>query len=252
MYKTLFTVAFDSLFCGFCSFFACFCVANYFLPLKSSLIIAVLISVLFSIICLFILKSKRQTAFLDKKEQQLKCKIIDNLCFLPKRKQAEELSKAYRVNGETTTLFDGFFTTETEVIYANFSFRTLDKEDIASVKRSADDGKKIVLYGNTFDSDALETCALLNITAKNGDDVFALFKSTNYYPKMEIEVATNTFDFKSFIKGIFNKRNAKAYFLSGASLLFLSFLTPFKIYYVAFGTFLIILSIIAKFITPKN
>ena len=252
MYKTLLTVAFDSLFCGVCSFFVCFCVANYFLPLKTALIIAVFVSALFSIFCLITLKTKRQTAFFNKKEELLKRQLIDNLCFFPYQKQAEELSKAYRVNGERTEVFGGYFTTEREVVYANFTFRALDKEDIATIKRRADRGKKIVIYGNTFDSDALKTCHVLGITAKTGDDAFELFKSSGYYPKLEIEVDSARFDFKGFLKDAFSKKNAKSYFLSGISLLFLSFLTPFKIYYIAFGAFLIILSIIAKFITPKN
>ena len=261
MYKTLFTVTFDAIFCGICSFFIVFCLVNYFLPLKTSLIIAVFVAIIFATACLFILKSIRQTAFLNKKERQLKQKIIDNLCFLPRFRQAEELAKCYRINKQNTTIYDGYFTTESEVVYANFSFRTLDKEDVASVKRQANSNLtayeqkkqlKIVIYGNDFNDVAIKTCVLLGVTHKNCDDVFQLFKSTGYYPKTEVEVENARFDFKSFLKNAFDRKKAKTYFLSGASLLFLSFLTPFKIYYITFGTILIILSIIAKFITPKN
>ena len=77
------------------------------------------------------------------------------------------------------------------------------------------------------------------------------FKKYNVFPESDhINKSITKFSFKEIIKSFFSPQKSKGYFFCGFVLIFSSIILPFHIYYLVFGSLLLIFSLICK-ILPK-
>lgn len=68
----------------------------------------------------------------------------------------------------------------------------------------------------------------------------------------EINVETNTSALTKILKGIFSKQFGKFAIKYGVILILISLITPYKIYYIVFGSILIIYSLVLKILRRLN
>jgi hypothetical protein len=216
-------------------------------------VLSVIISILLALAVFMRLKNKRLKEVLSKKESAHRKKIIGQLCFLTKTKQAEEFYKAFLLlEKNPVKLPRGVSVNDEYCVYPLFTFNPLSPQDIADIKRKDKCLLPITIYADDFDDKTLDFAKSLGITLKNATDAYLLFKSANYYPKIEIEFCDQPKNARAIFTNFLSVRHSRSFATSGLSLLFLSFLTPFKIYYVVFGCFLIIFAILSKFYGKKN
>ncbi len=243
----------DTIFYFLCSFAIAFVVLRYFLPLTPTYILSIWFAITISLMAFFRLKNKSQANALTKKEDALRKKIIGQLCFLTKNDQADEFYKALIISGnKVKKISSGLIVDGNYALYTAFTFNGLTPQDLADIKRKDKSNLPITVYATEFDEKTTEFAKMINFTIKNGVDAYALFKSANYYPELKVEFAETKSSLKKLMKNFFNKKHAKSFALSGFSLLFLSFLTPFKIYYIVLGSILTIFAILSKFYGTKK
>lgn len=243
----------DTIFCLFCSFAVAFVVIRYFLPLTPTYILSILLSITVSVVTFCTLKNKTTKTALNKKENSHRIKIIGQLCFLTKQQQSEEFYKALLISGKKINKIPlGLVIDDEYSLYPAFTFNNLSPQDLADIKRIDKSNLPITVYAIEFDEKTTDFAKKLDITLKNSVDAYSLFKSANYYPELKVEFAETKKSVRNILQTFLTKKHAKSFALSGLSLLFLSFLTPFKIYYIIFGCILMIFAILSKFYGKKN
>lgn len=248
MKKLAISVLFDTAFAICVTFIVLFVIFYYYLPLSYSFVFAIIFACIVGIFTFYRLKSKRIKAGYKKDEQQLKDKIITQLCFMPAQKQLTEISKAYMLTGaKLNRLPNGIVVDNKMVIVPFFTFNVVTQQDLLDIKRKVKSNLPITVFGVNFDDSAKNFALKLNVTLKTETDVYELFKSVNYYPEIKIELNSSKQSVKLLLREFLSKRNVKNYFLTGIMLLILAFFTPFKFYYVSFGCVLLIFAIFVKF-----
>ena len=77
------------------------------------------------------------------------------------------------------------------------------------------------------------------------------FSKYQIYPdESKINTSITKLKFKDILNGLFIPEKAKSYFFCGLILIFSSIILPYHLYYIIFGSLLLIFSIICK-ILPK-
>ena len=77
------------------------------------------------------------------------------------------------------------------------------------------------------------------------------FLKHNIFPdKSEINLNATKISWQDILKGVFEKKKARPYFIYGLLLIFSSIILPYQAYYIVFGSMFLLFSIICK-ILPK-
>ena len=106
---------------------------------------------------------------------------------------------------------------------------------------------------NTASPEALRFAAALwdvQVSVLGQNTVWRLFKTYSVYPKLTTrpkEVRTPL----DIFRRAFSRRRFKGYFLSGLGLFVLSFLTPFRVYYLVAGSLLLVLALLCLALRRK-
>lgn len=82
----------------------------------------------------------------------------------------------------------------------------------------------------------------INIEIVKAKQVYKFLAKHNALPVLK--KPRQKFSFKALLQTILSRRNFKNYAFSGAVLVLVSFLTPLKIYYIVFGTILLVLALL--------
>ncbi|HKL93874.1 MAG TPA: hypothetical protein VJZ69_01160 [Clostridia bacterium] len=132
------------------------------------------------------------------------------------------------------------------LLICNFKFSNLSSSDIASAYQTAQkrSAKKVVMLCRGADRPAIALSTNLDVKfeiVKTGA-LYRYLQRMNALPELDKD------KFKFSLKYIFDvalkRQNAKYYIFSGIMLLFLSYFTPLKLYYLCFGTSLLVLAIL--------
>ncbi len=136
------------------------------------------------------------------------------------------------------------------IIIANFKFSPLGANDIANACKLAlrHERNKIYLITKAVDRKAWQVAYFEEIRLEivKTKQVFKFLSKHNALPNLN--KTKSKFSARALIQTIFSRRNFKNYVFSGAVLICVSFLTPLKIYYIVFGTLLMLLALIS--LTP--
>ncbi len=82
----------------------------------------------------------------------------------------------------------------------------------------------------------------LNVRILQEHGVFGILKENSYYPPKPVHNIKQPTGFAGMLRAAVERKRFKGYFFSGLFILALSFLTPYRIYYLLFSCFLLILS----------
>lgn len=136
------------------------------------------------------------------------------------------------------------------LIIANFRFTSVGLNDVANVYSLAidKDRKQVFLLCRGIDRKAanlLETRDIkLNVVKIKG--IYDFLARNSALP--DLDKKKNKFSAKEICTSLLSRSNMKNYFFSGAVLISVAFFTPYKIYYLIFGSISIVLAILT--LTP--
>lgn len=135
---------------------------------------------------------------------------------------------------------------EKSIIIANFKFSALGGSDVANVCKTAKKHEKnhVYLITKSIDRHAWQIANLedINIEIVKAKQVYKFLAKHNALPVLK--KPKQKFSFRALLQTILSRRNFKNYAFSGAVLVLVSFLTPLKIYYIVFGTILLVLALL--------
>lgn len=224
---------------GFCALFV-----FKFLGLK--LMLALIPSIIFGLLCAFALSirlRKKQRVFaLKKSEEQEKENLFFYLrlaepteikCFLEPRLPLlvhKLLGEFEHPVLENQIAPAGAIVSEGVCFYPLFAFRELTPDDIAAAIKSLQNIPNSVLLCDKLSPDAIALCEKLSLKTAQGDFVYKTLKDGGVIPS-EFPLKLNAPKKTSRRAICFAKSNSKRFLKSGMLLSVYSFFTPYSIYY---------------------
>ena len=145
-------------------------------------------------------------------------------------------------------------------IFFSFTYEKTDTTKIIHFYKQTKKGYKTVVFAidNTADATTLLNDLSLRIKLFDINAVYFSLKKFNLLPNFTILKKQNKITFLDKIKGVFIKSNGKKALLIGGVILLSSKLSFYPIYYIIFGSIMIIFSLILHFFgkqkapTPKG
>ena len=247
-----FTVAlfFDLIFTMFSVFLISLVIINYFYYPPFTVIISSALSVLSGLCFLKIGLSKRKKTQLKKSEEKLKENVLLSLNLLPEDSVLDLFFNALKKKGEKFKRVDnGFFLWEKKTfLMVKCSIDGLTKTDIVKAFNQIRQNDKAVIYSTTASKSVKDFASRFNkkIVIYDGEDTFLFLKNNDSLPSTQKALKPKKNKIP-IIKTLFTKKNARNFFLFGASFLILSFFIHYKLYYVIMGTLFLLFSLTCRF-----
>ena len=250
MKRMMFSVIFDSVFAGFAAFLITFVLFSCFLGKGAAIFLALVLALGLTALCFYFLYGRRGKGAAS----VLATKEKENLFFyLGLQKDNKKLFlNLFGALGKTAAVTKkGIYVRENDVyVYPFFSFDGVKKDDL-SFAYTASGGKKAVVLAPAYTPE-LQLFARTfgeRLHLLGGEDVYALFKKANMLPHAALPENTLSKKEKLYalLRTVFTRRRAPKYFLFGVTFLLFSFLVPYKLYYILFGTLLTVFSVVCLF-----
>jgi len=256
MIKRLIPAVLDTAFVFTAAFAATFAVIRFYVKsVWVALVLAAVTGTLAAMLFRAVSKHKSAAYSLKTKDQELMENVLNELCLM----STEELTAFFTMlldkMQEPYTIEDGHILlsrTNTVVRYY-FTFSKAYEGKIIEFYKSTGKGKRLLVLGRSFSE---ETSALTDrfagrIRLADGAALYLTMKRFELFPDVREELKTEKSPF-NLPRALFSKKRAKQYFLYGLTLEFFSFFVYYPIYYVCFGTALILFSIVCFFFGLKD
>jgi hypothetical protein len=124
-----------------------------------------------------------------------------------------------------------------------FRMKALETDDIAPILQERQ--KSFTLCCNLISAECRNLCKSLEVTIQDINDIYDLLKRDNALPNLAEKIPTAKKGVFSQLKGTFGRKLCGPLFRCGVILLFFSFFTAFPIYYLIFGSILLLLCAVA-------
>lgn len=232
---------------------------NYYaFNFTQSLIISSVISIIFFIIIEHFLKLKQTKLNTNKLNQSLFEKFKNN-CILNTHQENLKLIQSCFNNHLIKTTKNYLLIDEKHILTCDFKTANFTDETFFKIINSLKNLKAetITIFCINMQCETIKNISQINnkkIYVYTLQDLFLNNPNLKNY-EFSNTITYNTTqknNFKTLIKIILDKRNAKKYFFSGLLLLFYSFFIPFTSYYLIFCTILFSLSMLCFFNTNTN
>jgi len=253
MYKSKLAIALDSILISLLTFIVTFFWTRRFI--KSAffaIFICIFVSLcLFVVIfCYFIKKYKYNKLSLSEQKHLKLC--IENLKFSPIQTQIEFFENLFSAKSKGNKIFEN----SNYIVLINIRNQLCENDFYNAIDYSFSSQKKVIFvcvnFNNEFKNLYFNYSHNFQIFYIN--DLYQLMKASNKFPinqpqqpcfKQKLKIRLTT-----FISTI-SRHRFKDYFLSGLSLVFLSFFIPYSLLYLLIGSILLFLAIICL-LTKKN
>ena len=256
----------DILFSFAVTFLPALCLLRYLrLPLSASLLFAAVAGLLVSLPVWFFLDKKREKLCLKKQDEEAKEKLLLHLALSTQKQNAEYFagyfsSKAKReaekasseeapVRAEPVKVRTcaGFYAIETaeELCFPLFTVRPANGDEAAAIVRAKSDKQKRLLCGE-LSPEAEKLCAGFGIETTTAADAYLMLKKENFLPEHDLCEDAFTPQKKKRLHLYFAKSNSRRFLLGGVLILLTSLITPFPLYYLIFGSALVLSSIFVR------
>lgn len=130
---------------------------------------------------------------------------------------------------------------EGQTLFFNFKMQPLSEDDVAGVIKCKCDNDK-ALYCISLSPAATSLAAAFSIKCVGIDGVYALLKEKNALPEKYVYEEPPKIKLRQRIKSKFSRKLCAPLFWSGLSLLLLSYIAFFPVYYIISGGIMLILS----------
>lgn len=242
----------DTLFTYLIAFLFGVCFLSYLeFPTWAVLSAAAIASIPFATIAFLWMRARLEKRYLLKKDEAEKDKLMLHLALSLSEANRRLFIKLLKAEGKTVTRRNGALLTDKEEIHLLFSMSPISADEIALLIKKESALPKAV-YGNTLSKEAEKLLNEFSIPFVGGRELYLRLKERELLPKeyviKELPKPTVKEKFASF----FRRSLAKPYFFSAVALLSYSFFTPYKIYYLAVGIFLLLLSLALRLVGKKG
>lgn len=248
--KTRLSFISDILFYSFAFFFLSFVIINYFVKRPFSFVLSATLALLLTLLFAKLSVNKSKKKEISAKEQKLYASVMTELNLLPEQKTTELFATLFRAQGyEVKPKRGGLFIPERNVLsFTVFGYETVTKAYIVKVFNRLSNGEKAEIYSENFSAEISAFSMLFNgkIVLKDGKEIFGLLKEYSLLPNTDRSLSApiaKKIDFPA----VLDKKRAKNYLVFGLSFVILSYFVPIKIYYLAFGVFFLVFSLILRF-----
>lgn len=246
------SVIVDGIFTGFAVFFTSFIIFGTFSGFAVTWVCSLLVGLLATALAIFVLGKRRNKKLLSAEDLPKK----ENLMFyLALNYSDDTFIKLFDSFGKTVFKTpNGLYIKEADsYLCPVFDFDGVTKNRVAEIYKLLN-GKHAFIFAPEFSP---EVRALANvfggkITLMDGDDVYELFKKAEMLPppQKEAKKQTKPQAFKTLMRTVFTRKRAPRYFLFGIAFMLFSFLVPFKLYYIIFGSVMMAFSLASIFVSP--
>lgn len=255
MKKLSFSVVFDGIFIGIVSFFVAF-VMFYASSLRSGATpLAVTVALLSTMFGVVLLSKKQGAIFLKKQEKQRIDELINGLCLSSRAETTAHFEQAL-IKSEIPykkTPKGLLLTGKNLLLCPYFSFDGITKAEILRAYNKLSGTQTALVLSDDFSPETRQFASKFDGKVKLAEKqtTYFLFKKANYTPDFSVKLKTSTPSFWERLRTSITKRRSGSYLLFGLSLVGLSFLTPYKVYYLLFGGVLLCLSVATLFLSKK-
>jgi hypothetical protein len=251
------SIAVDSLFIFISCFFLAYAVIRYsgtsFAP---SLIFSVLISLVLGFLFLLYIIIKNDKSSVKLNEENSLLLLKTELCFMDKQDLLELFYNFYKQSKIKAEIQKDYIVLpELKCqIFFNFTYEKTDTTKIIECYKQTIKGYKTVVLGIDFTPDAIALVNDLSLRIKLFDikSVYLALKSQELLPKTTIQKKVNKVSFIDKMKGVFIKSNGKKALGIGAIILLSARFSFYPIYYIIFGSLMVIFSIVLRFWGKKE
>ena len=257
MKRMMFSVIFDSVFTGFAAFLISFVLFSCFSDKSVAVILAFLIALGLTSLCFYFLYGRRGKGAASVAAMKEK----ENLFFylgLQKDNKKLFLSLFAALNKTAAVTKKGIYVRENDAyVYPFFSFDGVKKDDL-SFAYTASGGKKAIVLAPAYSAELTLFARTFGdkLRLLSGNEVYALFKKAGMLPHAALpeNALSKKEKLYALLRTVFTRRRAPKYFLFGITFLLFSFLVPYKLYYILFGTLLTVFSVVCLFfaVPAKN
>ncbi len=231
-------------------------VRYYSSSLNFAIWISVLITLVIEVIMNFIRKKHFEKLGLKQSEIKLADSIINKLAF---NTQSQNIDLFFKIleKKESVKKHKNFLLLTNEsgenfALYPAFSFADFSVDELAKALQKVKNLKLkrliICTKSSTKHAKDIAQKAPFEILILQKQEVYSkLFKAYDYKVKQDelfdIENVTQEIKFKDIAKNAIAPKKTKSYFFSSLVILFASYFVPYKLYYIIFASFLLVLSI---------
>ena len=234
---------------SFCLFYAIFIKNGW--GFIASTLFAILCALIVSTIVLTLLVKFFEKKGLGVYEQKLKANLTNYLTFLPRSKLLNYFVNSFKNGGLYLEIFnDGLLLKNEKIfIYPIFLGDEISKQNIVKAYNKKGENKLIILT-ESYSNSVLSFADSVNVTLYDINSVYLTLKEYNALPEFNEFILNKRKRLIETLKGLFNKKYAKIFFISGIVTLLSSTITFFKTYYIVVGGILLTLSAVCKFFAP--
>ena len=170
-----------------------------------------------------------------------------HLALTPPEETAQLLQTALKKDGANAGFQDGILTVDGSPAELLFCMEPLSADAVARLIQRR--GDKFRLYCNKLSPLAEALAQRFPIELIRGEEVYGLLQRTQLIPTPLLGAAPRK-RHREKLKAIFQKRNARPFFVSGALLLVMSLYTLFPVWYLAAGSTLLLVSVGLRLLAP--
>lgn len=243
----------DKIFISICVFLLLFAWINYFVM---DLKITFILSLIFSFACLYLLfyfYNKKQTKLNLNKQQTKQIEInFLNFKLSSKKEQLNLITNILSYKHKVTKETDYLTYTENEnkhVIYLFLNQKILTFSDLINIISNIDaDFDKLEIICENYENFNTKILKDKEIILTDKSSLYLnYFSKYNTYPDKKImEENLTKIKLKDFFLHFFSREKSKGFFICGLILIFSSIIIPYNVYYIIFGSILLIFAIICK------
>lgn len=248
----------DQLFISVCVFLVIYAWINFYIRnLWTTFILSLIFSFAIIFILFYFLDKKQNKAMLNKKKADdmnkyhLAFRLLSDIQKLELIKSI--LEKKFIVSFNETKLMYSK-NNENHLIIISTEQEKLNQNDLLNLitNITLDDITQIDIICNAYSTIKTKILKNVNINLIDKEKLFnEYFCSAEIFPDISrIDNSITKFSWREFALNMFTPNKAKSYFFAGFILIFSSIILPYHIYYLLFGSTLIIFSILCKLL-PK-
>ena len=257
--RTKFATIFDSIGIGALVMIVVYAWVNFVSKnFALALVASICAFVLSLVVCFWVYKTKQKKFNLTKQNQQNIDDIYKRLQFCPTNSQTLWLKQS--IFPDSKTICSNFFVKDGQCIYNAMLKQNFAPDDLTFAIRdiqsttSLSHIKTITILAESVLASTKSFAKSLNIQIEILDKVEAIKKYnlvSSTLPE-NIKIVKQQKNYRYFLSYALSPARFKSYFLLGLILITSSFFVMFKLYYLIFGSLLIVMSIITLCLKLKN